>query len=79
LPSHLNDDKLGRELDEFYRVGITKLFTAIAIKSVHKFQVKKEIIHLDGTSMYVHGEYEKKEAINGSCVTFMVKIKTATI
>lgn len=64
LPSHLNDDKVGRELDEFYRVGITKLFTAIAIKSAHKFQVKKEIIHLDGTSMYVHGEYEKEGAIN---------------
>jgi hypothetical protein len=38
----------------------TKLFTAIALKAAHKFQVGMDSVHLDGSSMYVHGEYEKK-------------------
>jgi len=58
LPSHLNDDKLGRSLDKYYQAGTTKIFTAIALKAVHKFQVKMNSVHLDGTSMYVHGEYK---------------------
>ncbi len=28
LPEHLNDDKLGRELDKYDRVGTIKIFTA---------------------------------------------------
>jgi transposase len=59
FPSHLNDDKLGRALDQYYQVGTTKLFTAIAIKAAEKFQVEMNSIHLDGSSMYVHGEYKK--------------------
>jgi len=58
LSSHLNDDKLGRSLDKYYQAGTTKIFTAIALKAVHKFQVKMNSVHLDGTSMYVHGEYK---------------------
>jgi transposase len=60
LPSHLNDDKLGRELDKYYQVGTTKIFTAVAIKAAHKFQVEMHSIHLDGTSMSVEGEYKKE-------------------
>jgi transposase len=58
LPEHLNDDRLGRVLDKYYQVGTTKLFTKIAIKAAHKFQVKMNSIHLDGSSMYVQGEYK---------------------
>jgi transposase len=58
--SHLNDDKLGRALDQYYQVGTTKLFTAIAIKAANKFQVEMSSIHLDGSSMYVQGEYKKE-------------------
>nr|ADO19023.1 transposase [Nostoc flagelliforme str. Sunitezuoqi] len=59
-PSHLNDDRLGRALDQYYQVGTTKLFTAIAIKAANKFQVEMSSIHLDGSSMYVQGEYKKE-------------------
>ncbi len=58
LPSHLNDDRLARTLDKYYQAGTTKLFTAIALKAAQKFQVKMNSIHLDGSSMYVHGEDE---------------------
>jgi len=65
LPEHLNDDRLGRALDKYYEVGTTNLFTAIAIKAAHKFQVKMNSIHLDGSSMSVQGEYKKElEEIN---------------
>lgn len=60
LPSHLNDDKLGRELDKYHQIGTTKIFTAVAIKAAHKFQVEMHSIHLDGTSMSVEGEYKKE-------------------
>lgn len=51
LPEHLNDDKLERELDKYYQVGTTKIFTAVAIKAAHKFQIEKQSIHLDSTSI----------------------------
>ena len=60
LPGHLNDDKLGRELDKYYQVGTTKIFTKVAIKAAHKFQVERKSIHLDGTSISVEGEYKKE-------------------
>lgn len=39
LPEHLNDDRLGRGLDKYHRAGITKIFTAVALKATHIFQV----------------------------------------
>jgi transposase len=60
LPEHLNDDKLGRELDKYHQIGTTKIFTAVAIKAAHKFQVEMDSVHLDGTSMSVEGEYKKE-------------------
>ncbi len=59
LPEHLNDDRIGRELDKYYQIGTTKIFTTVAIKAVDKFQVERKSIHLDGTSMSVEGEYKK--------------------
>lgn len=77
LPSHLNDDRLARALDKYYAVGTTQLFTAIAIKAAEKFQVKMNSIHLDGTSMYVHGEYAKAEekGVNSVKIEGEVKIQ----
>ena len=60
LPSHLNDDKIGRELDKYHQIGKTKIFTAVEIKADHKFKVEMDSIHLDGTSMSVEGEYKKE-------------------
>ena len=45
LPEHLNDDRLGRALDKYYQAGTTKLFTTIAMKAAHNFQVKMNSIH----------------------------------
>jgi len=52
-------------LDKYYEAETTKLFTVIAIKAAHKFQVEMNSVHLDGTSMCVEGEYKKEgEEIN---------------
>ncbi len=46
-PKQLNDDRIGRALDKYYRAGTTKLFTAIALKAALKFQVSMKSVHLD--------------------------------
>lgn len=56
-PEHLNDDRLGRTLDKFYQVGITQLFTQIALKTVEQFQIEIKSAHLDSSSIHVDGEY----------------------
>jgi len=60
----LNDDRIGRALDKYYEAGTTKLFTAIALKAAEKFQVEKESVHLDSSSISVEGEYKSKEEGN---------------
>ena len=63
-PEKLNDDRIGRALDKFYQVGITQLFTAIALKAAQQFGVEMESIHLDSSSISVEGEYPSQEEEN---------------
>jgi transposase len=56
-PEHLNDDRLGRALDKFYALGVTQVFTKLALKGVEKFEVLIKSIHLDSSSFHVDGEY----------------------
>jgi transposase len=56
----LNDDRIGRALDKYYRTGTTKLFTAIALKAASIFQVKMKSVHLDSSSISVEGEYQSR-------------------
>lgn len=61
-PEQLNDDRIGRALEKYYKVGTTKLFTAIAMKAVLKFQVEMKSVHLDSSSISVEGEYKNRES-----------------
>ena len=54
---HLNDDRLGRALDQFFEYGVTRLFTTLALSAAHKFGVQIERVHLDSRSMSVEGQY----------------------
>jgi transposase len=56
-PEHLNDDRLGRALDKFYALGVTQVFTKLALKGVEQFEVLIKSIHLDSSSFHVDGEY----------------------
>lgn len=55
---HLNDDRLGRVLDQLYLAGLTRLFVSIALKAAAQFGVATNTLHLDSSSFHVHGEYE---------------------
>lgn len=53
----LNDDRLGRALDDYYRYGVTKLFTTVALSAAKKFGVETQRVHLDSSSLAVEGQY----------------------
>jgi transposase len=54
---HLNDDRLGRVLDELQGSGTTGIFLKAALQGVRRFGVKIKQVHVDSTSFSVDGEY----------------------
>ena len=54
---HLNDDRLGRVLDELYQEGTTSFFLQVALQAVKRFEIDIHQRHLDATSVSVEGEY----------------------
>ncbi|MBD0299065.1 MAG: IS1634 family transposase, partial [Nitrososphaera sp.] len=58
LPEYLNDDKLGRVLDQLYLKGLSGIFTLIALAAVKKYGVDLSSLHLDSSSLHLHGEYK---------------------
>ncbi len=57
VPEYLNDSRIGRVLDQLHTIGLTCVFVAIAVAAVRKFDIDTSRAHLDGSSMYVHGQY----------------------
>jgi transposase len=60
-PEHLNDDRLGRVLEQLFEAGLTPLFVKIALAAVARFGVSSNSLHLDSSSFHVHGAYLKKD------------------
>ena len=56
-PKHLNDDRLGRILDDLWGKGLSFLFLRVAMRAVKVFGVEVKQAHLDSTSFAVEGEY----------------------
>lgn len=54
----LNDDTLGRGLDDLYRAGVTEVFAGVADRALRVYGVEHRFVHLDSSSLHVHGEYE---------------------
>lgn len=67
---HLNDDRIGRVLDEMFDYGTTPLFVKVAMQAVQRFAVVLCQFHLDSTSFALDGEYDvgatAKEAPTGA-------------
>lgn len=61
---YLNDDKIGRVMDEIYRLGLSGLFVEIVLAVIQKFQIETKYSHLDATSFHVQGEYQS-EVVKG--------------
>ena len=58
----LNDDSLGRALDQLYETGITKVFAYVAAHAVNVMSIDASMVHLDSTSFSLEGEYELVES-----------------
>lgn len=58
---HLNDDRLGRELDALFSYGTTLFFFKVAQQAVQRFAILTEQLHLDSTSFAVDGAYQNNE------------------
>ena len=57
-PEHLNDDVLGRALDDLYDYGVTELFRDLAAHAAGKLGLGSRFAHLDATSFSFEGEYD---------------------
>lgn len=54
----LNDDSLGRALDQLYESGVTEIFAAVVAPSLKLFGIDERFRHLDSTTFSLHGTYE---------------------
>jgi len=58
---HLNESRIGRVMDQLFEYGVTLIFVKIAHEMSKRFGISAKRLHLDGTSMSVHGKYLTKE------------------
>ena len=59
-PEDFNDDTLGRALDRLYKADPTTIFMHIALMVAKLLGIERKFLHLDTTTMSVHGKYEFK-------------------
>ena len=57
----LNDDTLGRGLDDLYEAGVTEVFAGVASRALQVYGIEHRFVHLDSSSLHVHGKYEVGE------------------
>jgi len=56
-----NDDTLARCLDDLYEAGVTEVFYKVAAHAMQVYGIKSKFVHLDSSSFYVHGAYDRQE------------------
>ena len=59
-PDYLNDDKIGRVMDELYKYGLNDLFLEVILEVIKKFEIQIKYSHLDSTSFHLDGEYKNE-------------------
>jgi transposase len=59
--TEINDDRLGRALDQCYAFGCDRLFALLASQAAIRYGVSKKFRHMDSTSMTVEGEYDSED------------------
>ena len=57
-PEHIDDNVLGRTLDKLFEIGVSELYTKIALAAVSRLGIEVKSLHLDSTSFHVDGEYQ---------------------
>ncbi|MDR3715182.1 MAG: IS1634 family transposase [Puia sp.] len=56
------DDTVGRVLDLLFEAGTQKIFSALAMKAVKKYEIPTDAVHFDTTSVNVFGDYQVDQA-----------------
>ena len=64
--AYLNDDRLGRVLDQLFEYGTTLFFLNAAMQAARRFGVNVSQCHLDSTSFALDGEYATKARAEGA-------------
>src|SRR5271157_3290831 len=70
----LNDDTLGRGLEDLYEAGVTEVFAGVASHALKVYGIEHRFVHLDSSTLHVHGEYEGWEAEEGDADRRMITI-----
>ena len=58
---HINDDALGRCMDQLYETGVSPLYQTLAVRVVELLKLPCEGLNLDSTSMHVDGRYDNHD------------------
>ena len=58
---YINDDKIGRVMDELYKHGLNDIFIEVVLSVINKFKIETKYSNLDSTSFYLDGEYKSEE------------------
>lgn len=74
-PEHLNDDVLGRALDDLYDYGVTELFRDLAAHSAEKLGLTSRFAHLDATSFSFEGEYDSDRGSHESSEDSVIRVQ----
>ena len=61
---YLNDDRLGRVLDNLYQTGLNQVFIKIVLAMVKKYKIDVGKVHLDSSSFSVQGEYKTNDSVS---------------
>ncbi len=56
-PGYFSDDNVGRVMDHIYEIGTQKIFSALSVSSLQRFNLSTRHVHFDTTSVNVFGEY----------------------
>tara|TARA_B110000914_G_C15482562_1_gene456419 strand:+ start:93 stop:1700 length:1608 start_codon:yes stop_codon:yes gene_type:complete len=58
---HINDDALGRCLDQLYETGVSELYQNLSVSVIKHLKLPCEALNLDSTSFHLDGEYSHEE------------------
>ena len=58
---HINDDALGRCLDQLYETGVSGIYQTLSARVIEQLNLPCEGINIDSTSIHVDGEYSQDE------------------
>jgi transposase len=61
-PGYFSDDNVGRIMDHIYAIGTQRIFSALSISTLQRFDLSTKHVHFDTTSVNVFGDYLNTEA-----------------